>query len=109
MTQKEFYKTPAWRKARQAYIDNRIALDGGLCEVCRNALGKVVHHYRVWLNDHNCNDPAISLNPDNFRYECQKCHNCESDPRKPGRTGKRYTFDSRGDLIPTDPPGLPPI
>lgn len=33
MTQKEFYKSRPWRLARQAYIDKRMATDGGLCEV----------------------------------------------------------------------------
>ena len=86
MTQKQFYKTQAWRRARQAYIDHRLAVDGGVCEVCGDEPGKVVHH-RVWLDDVNCNDPEISLNPANLRYECQACHNKEYDPRKmiPGR------------------------
>ena len=86
LTQKQFYKTKAWQRARQAYIDYRIALDGGLCEVCHEELGWIVHH-TIWLDDTNCNDPDISLNPKRFKYECQTCHNKERDPRKatPGR------------------------
>lgn len=86
LTQVQFYKTPAWRRARQAYIDQRKAIDGGLCEVCGDEPGRIVHH-KIWLDDFNCNDPDISLNPDNFLYECQTCHNKETDPRKatPGR------------------------
>ena len=86
MTQKQFYKSRAWRRARDAYIKRRHAIDGGLCEVCGQELGKVVHH-KEWLDDIKCNDPNISLNPDNFRYECQTCHNREVDPRReiPGR------------------------
>lgn len=86
MTQKQFYKTQAWRRTRQAYIDHRLAVDGGVCEVCGDEPGKVVHHM-VWLDDVNCNNPEISLNPANLRYECQACHNKEYDPRKtiPGR------------------------
>lgn len=87
MTQKEFYKTQAWKKSRKAYIEYRMSVDGGTCEVCGQEPGKVVHHFKIWLDDVNCNDPEISLNPDNFRYECQTCHNQEVDPRKiiPGR------------------------
>ena len=68
MNQKEFYKTRPWRRARQAYIDTRLAVDGGLCEVCGEEPGRIVHH-KIWLDDNNCNDPEISLNPANFLYE----------------------------------------
>lgn len=97
MTQKEFYHSPAWRKARDAYIDKRIRVDGGICEVCHSDLGKVVHH-KIWLDDINCNDPGISLNPDNFRYECQECHNKEKDPRR--KPSRRYVVDEEGNILP---------
>lgn len=86
LTQKQFYKSQEWKRARWAYIAYRIALDGGLCEVCHEELGLIVHH-EIWLDDINCNDPDISLNPIHFKYECQACHNKERDPRKatPGR------------------------
>ena len=86
LTQKQFYKTRAWRRARQGYIDYRLSVDGGLCEVCGVEPGLIVHHV-IWLDDVNCNDPDISLNAKNFRYECQTCHNKEKDPRiaTPGR------------------------
>ena len=86
LTQKQFYKTQAWRRARDAYIAQRKAIDGGLCEACGDEPGRIVHH-KIWLDDINCNDPEISLNPENFMYECQTCHNKETDPRKatPGR------------------------
>lgn len=97
MTQKEFYKSQAWRRARLAYIRHRHAIDGGVCEVCREEPGLIVHH-TIWLDDDNCNDPDISLNPERFKYECQTCHNKETDPRKgtPGRV--RYGAD--GEIIP---------
>lgn len=81
MNQKQFYRSTAWKKARQAFIDYRLAIDGGLCQVCGEELGKIVHH-TIWLDDENCNDPDISLNPKRFKYECQNCHNKEQDPRK---------------------------
>ena len=96
MTQKEFYKTGAWKKARRAYIASREAVDGGICEVCGVEPGKIVHH-KIWLDDSNCNDPNISLNPKNFMYECQTCHNKEIDPRR-GTPG-RCTYGPNGEVI----------
>jgi 5-methylcytosine-specific restriction endonuclease McrA len=86
MTQKQFYKSGPWKRARKAFIDERIAVDGGVCQVCGQEPGLIVHH-KIWLDDVNCNDPEISLNPKNFLYECQTCHNKEKDPRiaTPGR------------------------
>lgn len=86
MTQKEFYRTQAWRRARRDYIAHRIAADGGMCEVCGQEPGRMVHH-KIWLDDVNCNDPEISLNPQNFLYECQTCHNREADPGEHSRAG----------------------
>jgi hypothetical protein len=87
LNQKQFYKSQAWRRSRQAYIDKRKAIDGGICELCHEEPGLIVHHFRVWLDDVNCNDPTISLNEENFQYVCQTCHNKEKDPRNgvPGR------------------------
>lgn len=80
LTQKQFYKSKPWKRARQSYIDYRMAIDGGLCEVCHDEPGYIVHHM-IWLDDVNCNDSDISLNPKNFKYECLTCHNKERDPR----------------------------
>lgn len=99
MTQRQFYKTQAWRRARDAYIKQRVRIDGGICEVCHRELGKVVHH-KIWLNDTNCNDPDVSLNPGNFRYECQTCHNQEKNPEVSGN--QRYRFGPDGEIIATD-------
>ena len=96
MTQKEFYKTQAWKRARAAYISVRKSVDGGLCEVCGDEPGRIVHH-KIWLDDINCNDPSISLNPDNFAYECQTCHNKEQDPRR--RTPGRCKYGPHGEII----------
>ena len=96
MTQRQFYKTQAWRRARDAYIKQRVRIDGGICEACHRELGKVVHH-KIWLNDVNCNDPDISLNPGNFKYECQTCHNQEKNPEISGNL--RYRFGPDGEII----------
>lgn len=98
MTQKQFYKSRVWLRARAAYIASRVAIDGGLCETCRDALGFIVHH-KIWLDDDNCNDPEIALDPENFRYDCLICHNKEIDPTKPVPGRARYGPD--GDVIAT--------
>lgn len=95
MNQKQFYKTMAWRRARQAYIDYRHAIDGGICEVCGVEPGKIVHHI-IWLNDENCNNPDIALNFKNFKLECQTCHNKERDPKK---TKSRCIYGQNGEII----------
>ena len=96
MTQKEFYKSQAWRRSRAAYINKRKAIDGGICEVCQQEPGLIVHHI-IWLDDTNCNDPEISLNHNNFKYECQTCHNKEVDPRK--ATPGRCLFGPNGEVL----------
>lgn len=73
---KAFYNSQAWRNARQSYINYRLSVDGGMCEVCHEQLGYIVHH-KINLNPININDPNISLNRDNLRYECKWCHDRE--------------------------------
>ena len=97
LTQKQFYKSQAWKRARQTYIDKRMAVDGGLCELCNDEPGLIVHHFKIWLDDKNCNDPSISLNEDNFQYVCQTCHNKEKDPRT--KTPGRCFYGPNGEII----------
>lgn len=96
VNQKQFYKSQAWRRARDAYIARRKAIDGGICEVCHEEPGKIVHH-KVWLDDINCNNPSISLNLELFAYECQTCHNKEMDPRK--ATPGRCKYGPNGEIL----------
>ena len=96
LNQKQFYKSGAWKRARRDFIDFRLSIDGGLCQVCGQEPGLIVHH-KIWLDDINCNDPDISLNPENFLYECQTCHNKEKDPRK--ATPGRCLYGPNGEII----------
>lgn len=96
LNQKQFYKSGAWKRARRDFIDFRLSVDGGLCQVCGQEPGLIVHH-KIWLDDINCNDPDISLNADNFLYECQTCHNKEKDPRK--ATPGRCIYGPNGEII----------
>lgn len=70
---KSFYKSQAWIKCRNAYIRDRINVDGGICEECKDDLGYIVHH-KTYLTKENINNPDISLNFDNLEYVCKKCH-----------------------------------
>ncbi len=70
---KRFYNSPAWERARNAYLKERIALDAGLCELCHEQSGTEVHH-KIFLRPENIDDPNISLNPENFELLCYRCH-----------------------------------
>lgn len=96
---KDFYNSGAWRRCRKAYIKHRISIDGGMCEVCRENLGYIVHH-KIWLSPENIDNPDIALSFDNLRYECQTCHNREEET---ARKGGRYIFDGNGTLVPLPP------
>lgn len=68
-----FYRSAAWKKCRQSYIDKRILIDGGLCEECHERAGYIVHH-RTMLTPANIRDPEVSLNHANLEFVCKKCH-----------------------------------
>lgn len=91
---KSFYKSAAWRKCRTAYIKQRIMIDGGMCETCGTRPGKIVHH-KVWITPDNINNPDVTLNLDNLKYDCQECHNKETE----NETKPRYIFDESGQPI----------
>lgn len=38
---RKFYDSTAWRKCRGAYIQHRMAVDGGMCETCHERPGCV--------------------------------------------------------------------
>lgn len=99
-----FYNSAAWKKCRAAYINQRIAVDGGLCEVCHRELGYIVHH-KIWLTEENINDPEIALNTGNLRFECLQCHNMEEPDggRKTDGRENQYAFDEEGQMVPLPP------
>lgn len=78
---KQFYKSKQWQKCRASYILKRQGIDGGMCETCHQEPGKIVHH-KIWLSPENINDPNVSLNHKNLKYECQTCHNKEGCQKK---------------------------
>lgn len=98
----KFYKGKEWRKCRASYIAKRRAIDGGLCETCREKLGYIVHH-RIELTPENINNPDIALGHDNLKYDCHVCHNKEG-AKDEGLGLVEYDFDPDGELIPRLPP-----
>lgn len=75
---KPFYNSTAWKEARLSYIRMRRAIDGGMCETCRKVPGYIVHH-KISLTQENINDSEITLNFENFKYDCKKCHDNEDE------------------------------
>lgn len=94
-----FYKSMAWRRCRASYIAYRQGIDGGMCEVCRQMPGVIVHH-KVHLTPDNITDPDVSLAHSNLQLVCKHCHDvihgyCEQSVRL-----ARVSFDADGNPVP---------
>ena len=74
----KFYKSKKWKKCRASYIAYRQSIDGGLCETCKDRLGYIVHH-KEWITPENINNPDVTLNHRNLKYDCLICHNKEKE------------------------------
>ena len=94
---KAFYKSGAWLKCRAAYIAERIAIDGGLCEECKEELGYIVHH-KILLTPGNINDPEIALNHEHLKYDCKRCHDYE-EAHFVNKDDCRCRFDASGQPV----------
>lgn len=68
-----FYGSKAWRRCRDAYVADRVLVDGGMCESCREKAGEELHHIRE-LTVANIGDPEVTLNHDNLAWLCRDCH-----------------------------------
>ena len=71
---KKFYNSKAWEECRKAFIAERISTDGGLCQVCHDRAGYIIHHKQK-LTPENINNPDVTLSFDNLEYVCLDCHN----------------------------------
>lgn len=94
-----FYNSRVWKKCRSAYIAERMIVDGGLCEECHTNLGYIVHH-KTTLTENNINNPNISLNHDELKFVCKKCHD-EYEGHGVGKQGVKalFAFDENGQPI----------
>lgn len=94
---KAFYNSARWKKCRDAYIAKRKSIDGGMCETCHEVPGYIVHH-KIKLTAYNINDPEITLDFSNMKYDCLECHNKEHGKIEvPGLA--EYKFDEKGDVV----------
>ena len=55
---RSFYNSQTWKKCRKAFKSYRVAVDGGMCQLCHDDIGKIVHH-KTELTPDNINDPTI--------------------------------------------------
>lgn len=94
---KSFYNSKKWKKCRSGYISLRKAIDGGLCEICKQRVGYIVHHKETLTADNICNS-SVALNYDMLMYVCQDCHNKIDHDGK--TTQNRYFFDADGQISP---------
>ena len=95
---KAFLHSKAWLRCRAGYIQERILIDGGMCEVCRENLGYIVHH-KILLTPENIRNPEISLNWEHLSYECKNCHDQHEGHRVGCRSGLVCLFDDDGNPI----------
>jgi hypothetical protein len=88
---KTFYRSKAWQSCRESYIQERMHIDGGICEVCKREQGYIVHHIEA-LTKENISNPLISLNHENLRYECKECHDREKGHYMDGKESQRKSL-----------------
>lgn len=101
-----FYHSRQWQQVRNAYIAERVATDGGMCEVCGKRLGYIVHHKNL-LTAENINDAAVTT--DDLLYVCKHCHDLIHDPEINGSDTARIAFDKDGNVISVDEMLKPPL
>ena len=100
---KKFYKGKGWLNCRAAYIADRITIDGGVCEKCKDNLGYIVHH-KIILTPENINDPDVTYNHNNLEYVCKPCHDEEEGHwkakiKKSKATKDGYRFNANGEFV----------
>lgn len=97
---KSFYSSKAWLCCRDAYISNRISIDGGLCQVCGEQTGNIgeILHHQIMLTQSNISDPNVALNHDNLLWVCKDCHDDMPNHFNSvvGKVKSKCTFDANG-------------
>ena len=95
---KRFYNSDRRQACRNGYIQERIRIDGGMCEVCKEKLGYIVHH-KILLTPENIRNPEVSLNWENLSYECKDCHDQHEGHGVKRSISPVCVFDSDGNPI----------
>ena len=75
---KPFYNSKAWKSCRASYIQKRILIDGGMCEICHKDPIRIVHH-KILLTPININDADVALNHCNLEGNCKACHDAQDE------------------------------
>lgn len=99
---KKIYNSSKYQHSRDSYIAERIKIDGGLCEICKEEPGYIVHHEEM-LTESNVKDPVIAFSHSNFKYVCKKCHDKfegHFSPASKSTKEKRYIFLPDGSISP---------
>lgn len=95
-----FYASSPWLKCRDSFISKRRAIDGGLCQDCREKLGEIAHHWPVPLTAQNIGDVGIALNHRNLRWVCHRCHDLYPGHGVAKPLTPLVQFDENGDVLP---------
>ena len=96
---KTFYASRRWQQCRKSYIDNRIMIDGGLCEECHKNLGSIVHH-KTAITESNVTNPDITLSFGNLEYVCKECHDLfEGHGLGNDKVKPLFAFDEEGQPV----------
>lgn len=95
---KAFYKSKKWQSCRKSYIDNRITVDGGMCEECSKNPGYIVHH-KIILSAENISNPEVCLNHNLLEYVCKDCHDLFEGHGLNKGIKPLCTFDENGQPI----------
>lgn len=90
-----FYKSKTWQQCRDGYAKSV----GYLCEDCLAkgiyTPGIIVHHIEE-LTPYNIENPEVTLNYNNLRLVCRKCH---GEEHKKVNKGRRYLIGENGEII----------
>lgn len=54
-------------------MQERLLIDGGVCEECHENTGYIVHH-TIILSPENICDPEVALSHSHMKYVCKACH-----------------------------------
>ena len=90
---KKFYKSKAWLKCREGFIQSVY----GLCNRCGKP-GYIVHHKEL-LTPSNIDNPDITLSWDKLEYLCQECHNKEHMGKHEGVIREGLRFNDKGEVV----------
>ena len=98
---KKFYNSEKWKACRQAFIAERMKIDGGVCQICGERPGYIVHH-TVKLTAANVNDPSITVDHKRLQFVCKPCHDKMEGHwlDRPKKCNLLCEFDTQGDPIP---------